>query len=676
MTQETTFNQFRNAVNNQLSIMTKDENPLFKVAISKDDIWEHYLKAFPAEANPIYRTNTVHDCNCCRQFVQALGNVVAEVNGRLVSIWDDLDIGYPYQEVAEVLADMVSNTSIQRVYLSSEKTIGHKNTLNIGDNDKASSFDHFYFKLPNHCVESTDRIGSRLSKLDAYKGVLERSILEISDEAVEIVLDLIDQNSIYRGEEHKFTVQLLETIKEEYAAIHEGHREWYLWDKAYHLKEASKIKNTVIGTLLEDISGGMDLDKAVKRFEDKVAPTNYKRPKAVVTQGMIKKAQEKVAELGIEDALQRRYATINDITINNVLFADRTAKKAMNVFDELSAETVDKVPDLNKVEEISIDEFVENVVPKVSTIEVMTENKHEGNLVSLIAPADAEAKQILKWGNNFSWSYNGGVTDSIRAKVKAAGGNVEGDLRASLSWYNPDDLDIHVKGPGNEHIFHGKKVGHRSGGELDVDMNAGRHNSDFEPVENITWADKNQITEGTYEVLVHNFKKRLTDREGFVAELEFDGKIHTFVYDKPVRDNEIISVVKFNYSHENGVEIIKSLPSTEATKEVWGLSTQKFQKVSTIMNSPNHWDGEHTGNKHWFFMLEGCKNPEPTRGLYNEFLKPELNEHRKVFEVLGNKLKVEPSDKQLSGLGFSSTKKDAILCRVKGSFNRTLLVNF
>ena len=76
------------------------------------------------------------------------------------------------------------------------------------------------------------------------------------------------------------------------------------------------------------------------------------------------------------------------------------------------------------------------------------------------------------------------------------------------------------------------------------------------------------------------------------------------------------------------------------------------------------------------FILEKCLNPDGCRGLYNEFVKNELNEHRKVFEVLGSKMMCEPSNKQLSGVGFSNTIRDEIICKVSGSFNRTLKIKF
>lgn len=46
------------------------------------------------------------------------------------------------------------------------------------------------------------------------------------------------------------------------------------------------------------------------------------------------------------------------------------------------------------------------------------------------------------------------------------------------------------------------------------------------------------------------------------------------------------------------------------------------------------------------------------------------------FEALGAKMKVEPSDNQLTGLGFSTTQKASVICKVDGSFKRIIKINF
>ncbi len=74
--------------------------------------------------------------------------------------------------------------------------------------------------------------------------------------------------------------------------------------------------------------------------------------------------------------------------------------------------------------------------------------------------------------------------------------------------------------------------------------------------------------------------------------------------------------------------------------------------------------------------MNGCKNNEHIRGFFNEYLRNDLTPHRKVFEVLGSKFIVPESDNQLSGLGFSSSRRNSVYVRVTGSFTRVLKVNF
>jgi hypothetical protein len=95
-----------------------------------------------------------------------------------------------------------------------------------------------------------------------------------------------------------------------------------------------------------------------------------------------------------------------------------------------------------------------------------------------------------------------------------------------------------------------------------------------------------------------------------------------------------------------------------------------------VMLSPNHWDDNQVGNRHVFFILENCLKEGKARGFYNEFLTDELRDHRKVFEMLGAKMKAEESDQQLSGLGFSTTKRNSVFLKVGGTFNRTIKVTF
>jgi hypothetical protein len=666
------FTFFKTAVARQFARMST--YPLFRTAVSKDDLWRTYLDSFPAGSNPIYRTRTEHDCSCCKQFIRAVGDVVAVIEGKVVSIWDT-DIGDPnYQVVADAMARAVHSHGITDAFLHYEKTAGTEK--NFEDTvDGVHTWEHFFINIPAKYVMKNINIPTKLNDHRTARDVLARGLTEITGDSLTAVLELIAQNSLYRGEEHKFAITEFLKVKSQFAGLTDQFRHAFVWTQAMTLPASvSRFRNTSIGTLLTDLSTGVDLEDAVKSFEAKVAPLNYKRPTALVTKAMIDKAKTKIEELGLTSALERRYATIDDITVNNVMYANRGARRAMkaDVFAEL-ASTV-PVKTLGKVEDITIADFIANVLPSAKTIEVMPENRHSGNFVSLIAPVDPTAASLFKWGNNFSWSYNGDVADSMRERVKAAGGSVEGVLCCRLAWDYIDDLDFHMYEPGGSHIYYGTmRQLSGCGGMLDVDAN-GCSGMRTNPVENIFYASKARMRPGMYTLQVQNFSRRQTAKKGFEVEIEFGGTTHYMVYEPVV--TQPVEVAQIQYDPKTGFSILKSLPTSSASKLFWGISTQTFVPVNVLMQSPNHWDGQGVGNRHYFFMLNGCANAGQARGFYNEFLKSDLDAHRKVIEMVGAKMRTDESAQQLSGLGFSSTQRNTLTCRVTGSFTRVLNIVF
>lgn len=669
------FYSFQQAVSAKLDELTKLPH-LFVTNVDKEEMKSLYLSSFPEGTNPIFRERTEHDCNCCHNFIRNVGAVVGIVDGELVSIWD-IEIDNFYQDVADALSAYVKSKAIANILLLEQSKIGTKQNTDNYNSD--ITWKHFYYEFPSKFVAKKNCIPTKLGDVRTNFEVLQRGLTELTKDSLDTILELISQNSLYRGEEHKAAVVEFTKLKREFDAL-SGDADTHLWEKSLKVGGLSRFRNSVIGTLAVDLSNGEDLETAVSSFEKKVAPENYKRSSAVVTKGMIGQAEKKVMELGIADALQRRYAVMDDITINNVLFADRSIKPALgggSIFDDLKKSAASKLPNMDKVEEISIDKFIKDVLPLASNIEVLLENKHKNNFVSLIAPCNKEAKGMFKWGNNFSWSYAGEVADSLmKENVKKAGGCVEGDLRFSIQWNdqedNRDDLDAHCIQPGGmERIyFPNKGSRHRSSGMLDVDIRTPRGVA----VENIVFSDKLKMPKGKYQFLVNCYSSRRG--RNFSAEIEMGGEIFEYHFRGSMKVGQNIVVATVSCDGKGGLTIEHHLESSSVSKDIWGVTTNSFQEVEMIMNSPNHWDGEETGNKHWFFMLKDCKNPDKARGFYNEFLNNDLMPHRKVFEVLSSKMKTEESDNQLSGVGFSSTQRNEVVVKVSGSFTRMLKVKF
>lgn len=653
----TNFIMFREAVNKQIGKMEKQKAGLLLTDADKKEIWDLYLKAFPKGTNELFITNTEHDCNCCKDFIRDLGRVVSiDENNEIMTCWDiDIDDAV-YQRIANVLSKYIKSRTIESVYKASSLSLHVKDNKGL-KGDALLSFDHFYYKLQPVYTAVNGR-GEDMGESKVNYNLLNYALYDLKLDAVDTVLSLIDENNLYLGEQNKNKLVELRTLKVQYDALPNESKTLFTWKNINKHPSVVRIKNSAIGVLLTDISDGLKtVEGAVASYEAIVAPHNYKRSKTIVSKKMITDAQEKVKSLGLEDSLVRRHASLNDITINNVIWADKktTAKLNADVFDDMIAQvTTNKAP--TKGTEIGLLEFVEQVVPTAKSIEIYLENKHTGNLMSLVAPVHKDAPGMLRWSNNFSWSYNGNVTDSVKQRVKSKGGNVEGDLRVSLSWFNTDDLDIHMEVPRGEKIFFGNKKA--CGLTLDVDENARQSSAIDNPVENISTTNRHSLTEGTYTVKVNNYHKRNSENAGFEIEVEYLGEVATFSSNTSPTDGRNIDCFSFEYTHAGGMKIKNNkLAKSTVSTDVWNLNTGNYHNVSSIMWSPNHWDDNSSGNRHVFFMLNECKNPEPVRGFYNEYLLDSLHSNRKVFEVLASKMKAEPTDDQLSGLGFSTTKR-------------------
>jgi hypothetical protein len=677
------FVKFKLELQKYFDEMQKETTHLFEVNVDKDELWNTYLDSFPAGTNEIFRERREHDCSCCRQFIKNIGNAVVIKDNQIHTIWE-LNLGdTTYQPVCDALDAFVKSHTVVDIYTTSFSKIGTDHNFEEIDG-KSHRWDHFFLELPKKFVNTSSKSNEELKgQFRDTKNVFKRSLDEITMEALNTILELINSNTLYKGEEWKAALTEFKKYKKEYEKLaSDVEKELYAWEKSVAVGMViGRIRNHSIGVLLVNVSEGMDLDTAVKKYEQIVAPTNYKRSKPIYTKAMLEKAQKQIVELGYMDSLPRRYATLDDITVNDILFSNKDSAKRISGANDIFGELANNVRGGNakkfsKVEEVTINSFINDILPTANEVELYLENKHLSNLVSLIAPQNIDSKSMFKWGNNFSWTYSGNLTDSsMRDRVKAAGGNVTGDLRFSLQWNESGeddcDLDAHCKTPCTE-IYYRHKVDRNTNGELDVDIiHPGRNIA----VENIAWVDRNTMKNGKYLFFVRQFSGSV--KNGFRAEIEFDGQIYSFDYPHSMRKGEDVNVAEVTY--EDGKFTIKELlTSNVSSKEVWNVKTNDFVPVSVICYSPNYWENvkNKTGHRHVFFMLKNCINDENPSGMFNEFLVQDLYEHRKVMEALSSKMRVEDSDDQLSGVGFATDKRAEVIVKVIGSVERVLKIKF
>lgn len=684
------FKKFRTLLQEHFDEMVKGENPLFVTDADEDELYNLYLDSFPAGTNELFRKRREYDCSCCRRFVKNIGKLVAFNDGKMITVWDFDAKSAKYQPVVDELAAYVKSRAIVNPYFVSRNMIGSGDMFGTemnyeyDENHKdVHTWDHFAVKIPQRFVVRPDDVATKMAQWRDSANVYKRSLEELTMDAVDTVLELIAQNSLYRGKEFENAVKVFKTNKIEYDNTPTENKAAYVWlAPAWSDMGQLRIRNTAIGTLLVSLSEGMNVDAAVTAFEKVVAPANYKRPKAIFTKKMLEDAQKTVTELGYMSSLGRRFATLDDITANNILFCNRDAAPrvlgAMNPFEAMAKTVAIDPKKFGRAEEISIDKFIKNVLPTATGLELFMENRFSKNMMSLIAPQDKSAPSMFKWPNGFSWAYTGNMADSdIRENVKAAGGKVDGVLRFSIQWndkpgeWDENDEDAHCIEPDKNHIYFSNKWHPRTDGSLDVDIV--HPNQGKAAVENITWPDIERMKEGEYSFYVNCFTSR-GGKTGFRAEIEFDGNIYSFNYDKPLHQGQNVAVAKVTLK-DGKFSIKELLPSSTSTREIWGVNSNQFVPVSVAMYSPNYWDEQTgNGNRHYFFMLKDCVNHEKPNGFYNEFLKAELLQHKRVFEALGSQMAVQSVDDQLSGVGFSETKHDSFIVKVQGATERVLKV--
>ena len=700
------FFEFKQLFQQNFANMVKDADTLFEVEVDKDEFWNLYLDSFPAGTNEIYRERREFDCSCCRHFIKAIGNAVVIKGNEVHTMWEFTTGDTTWQTVIDALDAYLKSKVVTNMYISKFNSVGTNRNHETLEGGKVVTWDHFYLDLPKKFVDNSARsIGDIQGTFRDTRNVFKRSLDEISEDAILTILELVYSNTLYKGTEWKAVLLKFLEYKRIYDTLSDKEKNNFAWE---HANEAGmtigRIRNHSIGTLLVDVSEGTDLEVAVKKYEVMTAPANYKRPKAIFTKKMLEDAQKTITELGYMDSLPRRFATLDDISVNNILFSNRDAAKringAMDVFGEMMAEVSNSPKKFSRVEEISIDKFIVDVLPTAKSIEAYLENRHASNMCSLIAPKNADAQTMFKWNNGFSWAYSGNITDSdITQRVQAAGGRTDGVLRFSHSWNydgmrNASLMDLHVFMPGStqkaeyhngkeihDNYGNGERVGWnrrqhwQSGGIQDVDYTSPAPEG-YIPVENTTFPSMERLKDGVYIFKIHNWHLRQPNHGGFKAEIAFGGEVYKFMHKKPLANKEWVTLAKLEL--KNGEFKILEMAENDTTPiDIWNLKTNNFVPVTVMMYSPNYWDEQQgIGHKQYMFMLKDCVNPEAPNGFYNEFLKNELDKHKRVFEALGGKMAVESVDDQLSGLGFSSTKRNDLVVKVKGQTERIMRIKF
>lgn len=365
--------------------------PLFTTDAS--GLWDSYLSAFPLHSRQY------HNCNACRHFIERFGGIVT-IDERGIAwpvMWQSAE---GYGELATAIAIMqtiVGNARVTGVFLSPFPVWGTPQT---------GEWTHLHVRYagPWQGFGSTD--AAMAEKREEF-GIVRRALGEFAPHVVDQAVDILRADALYRSEKVLGPAEWLQARHREAASTsHRELRDNLLW-RAVALAPSGFChpRASMIGTLLDDLAAGLPFEDVKRRFAAKMHPLQYQRPTAAPSDGNVARAERIIAQLGLEPALRRRFATVDEIVA--VWRKPPATKRAAGpgVFDHLRAKAAPKRSAFD-AGVITWRKFAQTVLPEALEIEINV--PAHGDFVGLTAAADPTAPPIIQWDrperrNPFAW---------------------------------------------------------------------------------------------------------------------------------------------------------------------------------------------------------------------------------------------------------------------------------
>jgi hypothetical protein len=262
------FTDFMILFKSNAKAIFENSQSLFLADVGNDLLWETYIESFPPEKNKIYRVRREFDCSCCKSFIRHFGNVVSIQDNKIVTLWDFDSDDDTFEPVLKAMSKLVKSSIVSDVFVTKINKFGTPISREYLETKLIQSWNHFHLEIPNNFVSTSSlSVNEITSSYRDIRNVFKRSLEEITSDSIQTVLDLIEENSLYRGEEWKSVLNRFAELQNNYKKLKTNkEKENYCWSESMKAGgSVGKIRNHSIGTLLTDISNGMGIDEAVRR---------------------------------------------------------------------------------------------------------------------------------------------------------------------------------------------------------------------------------------------------------------------------------------------------------------------------------------------------------------------------------------------------------------------------
>lgn len=397
------YEAFLTSIRRGFAESLENSPPLFRTNAS--GLFSIFLDNLPDDARQHYT------CNACRQFVERYGGLVTIApDGETVPVFWSFgrDVPVFFRRSVVALHRAVCDAKVTGVFVSDLPVWGQPVT---GDWHHIAVMPNVVYKNPlmtpaQHMAE----------KREDFKTLIA-ALRDFPVDVVRQAVNLLRSDTLYRSEKVLGVAEWLYGLhlsrQEAKNARLRHNMTWLAVAKAP--AGFCHVRSTMIGTLLEDIAAGYSFDAVSRRFADKMHPTRYQRPQVAPTAGNIKQAEAVVSKLGIERALERRFARLEELPL---IWKPQPPALSVNggngVFSHLQPKGTDKPREIVPHPVIMTwEKFSRQVLPNATAIELYTghDRKH---YAAILTAVHEDAPPILQWDraeqrNPFSWYvYSGG----------------------------------------------------------------------------------------------------------------------------------------------------------------------------------------------------------------------------------------------------------------------------
>lgn len=391
------------------SALTQDA-PLFTT--DTEGLFDTYLAGFSASERQF------HDCRSCRQFIERFGAlvVIAPDGTQQSALWQ-IGSWTPgvYLPAIEAMAKKVAKAKVTGVFKSSASVLGNEVT-GIWRHYSVSTSP---MSLHRGLTTTADQVMAE--KKEDY-GIVCRALADLTLPVLAQALTLLEADVLYRSEKVSAPVQWLKELHTARNSTNNKLRANITW-LAVATAPAGfcHVRNSMAGTLLDDIASGMQFEEVSRRFAAKMHPLQYQRPQVAPSAGTVAQAEKIIAKLGAEGSLSRRFMRPYEVV--PFWTAPEVAKKESSpsggVFSNVKTKGMETAKPLASlpVQTFTWDKFRRTILPTAEKIEYFLGNRSEP-FTTLVTAVNPESTPIVQWDeeqerNPASWYlWHGGSAPS------------------------------------------------------------------------------------------------------------------------------------------------------------------------------------------------------------------------------------------------------------------------